>query len=215
MHGQVGCYVREGHVYLISEDASSSTKFHIPRTLLPYSENLASEPGNGMSVSSRVIRNSYSNTEGFSTVGVFTPNDAYGAAAISIRHCHAGQESESPSSTFIRFRPADDHGSSQTLDNSDFINLPGKIQISKCGLYMTNTGHSGTSLISIMNTDERLSLCLVRYIRDTRAISVHELQLPPYIDLGRMQGVGLDDYRGTVFLTSDSGVLFSIPYANM
>jgi hypothetical protein len=57
----------------------------------------------------------------------------------------------------------------------------------------------------------KVSAQLIRCVDGT--MSAHELEVPRTVDLADIIRVAVDDYRGTVYLLSSSGVLHCISYA--
>ena len=207
----------DGHVYLVTEDHSSSHVHHCPRDALPYTdlESTAEKP---FKIKGPFNWGATDNT--FTAIGVLASSVLYGVGAVSIRRLLKDVGGLGVISTTVRFWPhdlTDNPLSPLKFGNASGLTttLPGKILISPTGLtYLTYVSPSGANVLVVIEMDDgRLSLQLVRHIRETSSTTVQELRLPPFIDLKTISGVGLDDYKGVVFLASVSGVIFSLPYA--
>lgn len=205
-------------MYLVSEDHTSSHVHHCHRDALPYSDDRAKSPTQDISIEGPFTWGTTDNV--FVPIGVLASSVLYGVGAVSIRRLLREIGGVGVTTTTVRFWPHNLTSNSRSpLKFGDATgltaSLPGKIQVSASELiYLTYVSPSGANVLAVIELEDgRLSLQLVRHIRETASTTILELQVPSFIDLRTISGLGLDDYRGVVFLANTMGVIFSIPYA--
>jgi len=97
--------------------------------------------------------------------------------------------------------------------------LEGSIYSKDYSSYLFASTQSGNykALITVDNAPEprsRAALHLLQFDGDSESPSVHDrqLELPSYIDLLEVYAIAMDERRGVIYLSHESGHLFTIPY---
>lgn len=145
--------------------------------------------------------------------GALTADPKYGIPAVSLYQI---QDPKGEHDIHIRFWidvwPYEDH--SMRVFPLDPIRVRGTIQDSEDSSWqLMLLPHSGRMVLMVMNVGGKVGLQLVKCDRQTADVSLHEIDLPPVIDISAVHGLSLDDNRGVISVLDKHGMLYAIPFA--
>lgn len=199
----------DGDIFILIEHGSTSVSFCCPKEYFPHDGDNSCPDESFLRCNAAALRILDGSGTRYHAEGALSSDSFYDVPAVSM---HSVVSPEGPI-IHIRFwtRSA---GSPKTLSLLQSANVRGVLHDSPGSAWqLMLIPHSGRHVLLVAKSNEDVVLRLVRYNPQKSAASVHELELPPSIDLSLIYSLGLDDHRGVISLLDRRGNLYAIPYA--
>lgn len=201
----------DGNIFILIEHGSTSVSFCCPKEYFPHDNDKSCPDESFLRCNAAALRILDVSGTRYHAEGALSSDSFYDIPAVSM-HSVVSPLTEGPI-IHIRFwtRSA---GSSKTLSLLQSANVHGELHDSPGSAWqLMLIPHSGRQVLLVADFNENVVLRLVRYNPETSAASVHELELPSFINLSLVYSLALDDYRGVISLLDGQGNLYAIPYA--
>jgi hypothetical protein len=201
----------DGDIFILIEHGSTSVSFCCPKEYLPHDSNESCPDESFHRCNASALRILDGSGTRYHAEGALSSDSFYGVPAVSM-HSVVNPLAEG-NIIHIRFWTRSS-SSPKTLSLLQSANVRGVLHDSPGSAWqLMLIPHSGRQVLLVADFNENVVLRLVRHNLETSAASVHELELPPFIDLSLVYSLALDDYRGVISLLDGRGNLFAIPYA--
>jgi len=215
----VGSFMVDNDLHLVVEviESNESTVYFCPGHLLPYDDIVEASSDQAIIYPTVVARPSPLNTGNGPILGpesgpfaILSTDDMRGRSIVSLTGT-IGDPGE-PCFLEVTFWRRPEKPVCKILPSHTVL-IPGSVQEGVGSWTLVLLTPSGLSLLLVMKNEGKSSMQLVRFNPDTDTSSIHELKLPPSINLDDVAGLSLDDNCGTLSLVDSSGILRCISYA--
>lgn len=215
------------NLFILIKGHFESYQYCCSKLYFPYSWNLDCSAESVVTLDMQVCQTSHADPEEledatYSHINSLSVNSSYGVLAVSLlsertrRRGDPDGGHDSLNVTFWTLSNLDEPKTTMIIPKGQ-INIPGILTPNRSWsspwqlMHLTQSGLLLLLLVQIV--DEPPTLQLVRYDPQKGRSSIHQLNVPPIIDLGGVQLLSVDDHTGAVALVDKEYVLHVIPFA--
>ncbi|KIL68740.1 hypothetical protein M378DRAFT_8201 [Amanita muscaria Koide BX008] len=218
---EIGTSFWNDNLYLHHESDFATTQGWIPRTLLPYSDNIDAaslvfhtlEP-----ITPELPRNTFSSVE-----SILTMKADFGVVAATIYASYLFNDGvERNQSTGVELWVIDSASIAQAVEQGCLpvpaayppIIIPGTIRTHYPWDWCFHSTTAGVFLILVLEDgDRKLQISVVHLQLPDHHFTRHTIDLPPEIESSLISGFSIDEYRGAITLYDTEGKVFVLEYA--